>query len=77
MGNHNLAGVDQPPRRTPGRLHEIAPVFAADGPSHAVQTAWMVDSPATRAQLAEMIANARAMNAFESTWRIEERAAQP
>lgn len=47
--------------------------LAADGPSHAVQTAWMVDSPATRAQINEMIANARAMNAAESKWWVEER----
>ncbi|RIX83585.1 hypothetical protein [Acidovorax cavernicola] len=47
--------------------------LAADGPAHAVQTAWMVDSPATRAQIDEMIANARAMNAFASKWWIEER----
>lgn len=47
--------------------------LAADGPAHAVQTAWMVDSPTTRAQIEEMVANARAMNAVESKWWVEER----
>ncbi|WP_447776085.1 hypothetical protein [Variovorax boronicumulans] len=47
--------------------------LAAGGPAHAVQTAWMVDSPTTRAQIDEMIANARAMNAVESKWWVEER----
>lgn len=47
--------------------------LAADGPAHAVQTAWMVDSPTTRTQIDEMIANARAMNAVQAKWWVEER----
>lgn len=47
--------------------------LAEGGPAQAVQTAWMVDSPATRAQIEEMIVNARAMNAAESKWWVEER----
>lgn len=47
--------------------------LAAGGPAHAVQTAWMVDSPATRAQIDEMIVNARAMNAVQAKWWVEER----
>lgn len=47
--------------------------LAEGGPAHAVQTAWMVDSPATRAQIEEMIVNARAMNATQAKWWVEER----
>ena len=39
---------------------------------HFVPTAWMVDSPEARAQIEEMIENARVMTA-NATWWVEER----
>lgn len=40
--------------------------------AHLVPTAWMVDSPQVRAQIEEMIENARTMTA-NATWWVEER----